>query len=104
MRIVGSQVRILNHFDWIKVDEKSTHFIKAVDYATRKYIGSIPIFINSKVTPYGRHFELVYLNEKSVLSNLYLRYVDIEDLITEDEWQGIAYTIDFEEVSLPENP
>lgn len=104
LRIVGTEVRILNHFDWVVVDESSTHFIKAVNYATRKYIGCVPIFINSKVTPYGRHFELVYLDEKRVFSNLYLRYVDIQDLITEDEWQGIAYTIDFEEVPLPSNP
>lgn len=32
-----------------------------------------------------------------------MRYVDAEDLITEDEWQGIAYEIDFDQVPLPEN-
>jgi hypothetical protein len=101
LRIVGSEVRLLNHFDWVKVDERSVHYVRAVNYATRKFINAVPIFINSKITPYGRHFELVFLNEKRVFSNVYLRYVDAEDLITEDEWQGIAYTIDFEQVSLP---
>jgi len=96
LRIIGSDVRLLNHFDWKKVDEKSVHFVRAVNYASKKLVNSIPLFINSKVTPYGRHFELSFLDEKRTLSNLYLRYVDAEDLICEDEWQGIAYSIDFE--------
>lgn len=104
MRIAGSEVRVLNNFDWRKLDEKSLHYIRAVDYFGKKFLSSIPILINSKITPYGRHFEVCYLDENKVFSNLYLRYVDAEDLITEDEWQGIAYRIDFEDVQLPENP
>jgi len=56
-------VTLLNHFDWIKVDEKSDQFNRAFDYATKKFRNSLPIFINSKISPYGRHFELSFLNE-----------------------------------------
>lgn len=61
------------------------------------------MFVNTLVSPWGRHFEVSYLTEKKIFSNAYFRYVDAEDLITDDEWQGIAYEIDFDQVPLPVN-
>jgi len=42
------------------------------------------MFVNTLISPYGRHFEVSYVNDKKVFANAYLRYVDAEDLITDD--------------------
>lgn len=100
----GVDAKPLNHFEWTRVDENSLHHTKAVGYLREKFPGCTPMFVNTLVTPWGRHFEVSYLTDKKVYSNAYLRYVDAEDLITDDEWQGIAYEIDFDQVPLPVNP
>lgn len=94
----------MNHFDWERVDDKSNEHARATTYVAKKYQNCTPLFAHTRVTPYGRHYEVSFLNEKKVFSNCYLRYIDAEDLFTEDEWQGIAYGIDFDEVPLPANP
>jgi hypothetical protein len=42
------------------------------------------MFVNTLISPYGRHFEVSYVDDKKVFANAYLRYVDAEDLITDD--------------------
>jgi len=101
LSVKNNEVKILNHFNWTKVDEKSVHHSKAINYIKGKFQGCTPMFVQTLVSPWGRHFEVSYVDAKGVFGNSYLRYVDAEDLITEDEWQGIAYEIDFEEVPLP---
>lgn len=86
----------MNHFEWTRVDENSIHFSKAVGYLAEKIPGCTPMFVNTLVSPWGRHFEVSYLNDKRIFSNAYLRYVDAEDLITDDEYQGVAYEINFD--------
>jgi hypothetical protein len=83
------------------VDEKSIHHSKAVNYVRGKFQKSTPMFVHTLVSPWGRHFEVSFIDDKGVYGNTYLRYVDAEDLITEDEWQGIAYEIDFDQIPLP---
>lgn len=104
LNIDDKDIKILNHHDWDRVDEKSNEHARSTNYLSKKYRNSTPLFVHTKTSPYGKHYELSFLNEKQVFSNCYLRYVDAEDLFTEDEWQGIAYGIDFDEVPLPANP
>lgn len=80
----GVDAKPLNHFEWTRVDENSLHHTKAVGYLREKFPGCTPMFVNTLVTPWGRHFEVSYLTDKKVYSNAYLRYVDAEDLITDD--------------------
>lgn len=102
LSVKNDEVQILNNFNWNVVDEKSIHHTKAANYVRAKFQGSTPMFVNTLVSPWGRHFEASYIDAKGVFGNTYLRYVDAEDLVTEDEWQGIAYEIDFEQSLLPE--
>ena len=74
----------MNHWNWNQVDEKSLEFSRAANYIKGKFQGAYPIFINQKISPYGRHFEVSYLNEKKEYSNHYVRWVDSEDLVTDD--------------------
>ncbi len=101
LNVKGEEVKVLNNFNWTKVDEKSIHHTKAFNHVRSKFQGCTPMFVHTLVSPWGRHFEVSYVDAKGIFGNAYLRYVDAEDLITEDEWQGIAYEIDFEQVPLP---
>lgn len=87
----GTDARPLNHFEWTSVDENSVYFTKATGYLKEKYPGYTPMFVNTFASPYGRHFEVSHLTDKKVFANAYFRYVDAQDLITDDEWQGVAY-------------
>lgn len=98
-----AEVKPLNHFNWTRVDENSIHHSKAVQYVREKHPGCTPMFVNTLISAWGRHFEVSFLSEKKIYASSYLRYVDAEDLITDDEWQGIAYEIDFDQVALPVN-
>ena len=87
------------------MNNNSIEHTKASDFVQKKYNSSIVLFSHAKNSTYGRHFEVSYLkNDKKTFSNAYLRWVDGEKLFTEDEWQGIAYSINFDEVLLPKNP
>ena len=101
MSLKNDEVKVKNHFNWTHVDEKSLHHSKAVNYVRGKYQNCTPIFVSTLVSAWGRHFEVSYVDAKGIFGNAYLRYDDAEDLITDDEWQGIAYEVDFDEVPLP---
>jgi hypothetical protein len=103
VNVTKDEVKVLNHFNWTLVDENSLHHSKSVEYVREKHPGSTPLWVHSLVSPYGRHFEVSYLDEKKVFGKTFLRYVDAEDLVTDDEWQGIAYEIDFDEIPVPAN-
>jgi hypothetical protein len=62
LSLSNNDIRILNHFDWKLVGESSVHWLKASKYITERYFNCVPLFINSKVTPYGRHFEFSFLD------------------------------------------
>lgn len=97
-------VKLLNNHDWVAVDEKSLHHSKAMDYVHDKYEVSSPMFVNRHKTPYGHHFEVSYLNNQEVYANAYLTYLENEDVFVEDQWKGIAYGINFDEIALPTDP
>jgi hypothetical protein len=81
----GSNVRLLNNYEWVLVDSKSNEHIKAADFVQKKYNCSIVLFSQTKNTNYGRHFEVSYIkNDKKTFANAYLRWIDGEKLFIED--------------------